>query len=111
MADMGRGSEHLRGKYKHLFEPRVFQREDIDRFVHLLEEFNIEFDDGFPLGKPDPEILFGRLRIKNDVFGKFLQTLIDLETVQIKEFDGFPIGVVELDSWLVNLELAPGRSR
>lgn len=109
MADMGRGSEHLRGKYKHLLEPRVFQREDLERFVNLLEEFEIEIDDGFPLGKPDPEMLVGRLRVKNDALGKFLQSVIDMERVDLKEFDGFPLGT-PIDFWVVNLELTPGHN-
>jgi hypothetical protein len=97
-----------RGSAKWLKERTIPERE-VDELLKLTQSEG-ELLHWFPLGQPNPDGVFGTVRLKPNAVGPFIGRLVAFERLRLR-LDVFPYGIPVPDEVLVSFEHArlPGR--
>src|SRR5688572_7094751 len=94
-----RGSDKL---FQERLRTKPLTEQDLKQTIDLLRQVG-EIGDCFPLGKPDPEVLYATVRVERDRLPVLVKGLIDLEAVRIRRLDSFPFGTPVINEFLVQL--------
>lgn len=97
-----RGSDKL---YAGSLKSRPFKEQELRQAVEIFSKIG-DLDDYFPLGKPDPEVIFASIRVRPENLAVLIRELMAVDGLNLRHLDSFPKGLPRPEEFIVRLQLA-----